>query len=241
MPGPGAREANVLRYIDRSLAAELSCSAARLRRRRTQHSTRTRSRSTEPTSPSLSTDRQDAVLTDMDLNRATGFKPNAQGGLRDDPHARGAGHVRRSRSRREHGHGRAGSSCASRARACHQRNDQQLDVVPKSNMQSTYSMQLFASTCRGGLRCQRFAAHRRRRRRARSGRRHCRLAARNAGLKVVGIEAGPRLTVSDHPVRRDPTAFATVRDVQGEPARCRRSKAQLDASRRRGRSARPGR
>ena len=41
---------------------------------------------------------------------------------------------------------RAGNLCASPARGCHLGTRSAADVVPKSNMQSTYSMPLFKST-----------------------------------------------------------------------------------------------
>jgi len=143
--GPGAREANVLRYIDRALARDLWMFRA---------SYVAATQSLDAYSQSkygtdfavLSTDKQDAVLTDMDLNRATGFNPNAKAvfemirthavqGMFGDP---------------AHG-GNTGMAGWKLVRFPGPRlvisaHDQQLNVIPKSNMKSAYSMSLFKST-----------------------------------------------------------------------------------------------
>ena len=82
-------------------------------------------------------------------------------------------------------------------------------------------------------------ANGRRRHRPGSGGRHGGLAARNAGLKVVALEAGPRLTVQDHPfdeIRND------IRVTSGSSRRTRvpttRRNASVAAT---GRSERSGR
>ena len=120
--------------------------------------------------------------------------------------------------------------------------DQQLNVVPRSNMQSAYSMPLFKSTWRGGTRCQRccsLSTSSSSGSGAAGGTAVWPLA--NAGLKVVGLEAGPRLTVSDyafdeihHGIRDTFGKWKANNEVPTSPKRTR-------ASQRRGRSARPGR
>jgi gluconate 2-dehydrogenase gamma chain len=143
--GPGAREANVLRYIDRALASDLwmfrpsyvAATQALDAYSRSQYGA---------DFAALSTDKQDAVLTDMDLNRATGFNPNAkavfemirthavQGMFGDPAHGGNTGMVGWKLVRFP------GPRLVIPAR------DQQLNVVPKSNMKSAYSMSLFKST-----------------------------------------------------------------------------------------------
>jgi gluconate 2-dehydrogenase gamma chain len=143
--GPGAREANVLRYIDRALASGLwmfrpsYVAAAQALDAYSQSKY-------GADFAALSTDKQDAVLTDMDLNRATGFNPNAkavfemirthavQGMFGDPAHGGNTGMVGWKLVRFP------GPRLVIPAR------DQQLDVVPKSNMKSAYSMSLFKST-----------------------------------------------------------------------------------------------
>jgi gluconate 2-dehydrogenase gamma chain len=143
--GPGAREANVLRYIDRALAGDLwmfrpSYVAA------TQALDAYSQSKYGADFAGLSTDKQDAVLTDMDLNRATGFNPNAkavfemirthavQGMFGDPAHGGNTGFAGWKLVRFP------GPRLVIPAR------DQQLNVVPKSNMKSAYSMSLFKST-----------------------------------------------------------------------------------------------
>jgi len=143
--GPGAREANVIRYIDRALASDLfvfrpSYVAATLALdaySQTKYGA---------DFTALSTDKQDAILTDMDLNRATGFVPNAKAvfemirthaveGMFGDP---------------AHG-GNTGFAGWKLVRFPGPRlvisaHDQQLNVIPKSNMKSAYSMPLFKNS-----------------------------------------------------------------------------------------------
>jgi gluconate 2-dehydrogenase gamma chain len=145
--GPGAREANVLRYIDRALASGLSMFAP-------SYVAATRSLDAYSQSKygadfaALSTTQQDAVLTDMDLNRATGFNPNAKAvfemirthavqGMFGDPAHGGNTNFAGWRLVRFPG-----------PRLSIPARDQQLDVVPKSNMVSAYSMPLFRTTFR---------------------------------------------------------------------------------------------
>jgi gluconate 2-dehydrogenase gamma chain len=143
--GPGAREANVLRYIDRALARDLWMFRASYVAATQALDAYSQSKYGTDFAV-LSTDKQDAVLTDMDLNRATGFNPIAKAvfemirthavqGMFGDP---------------AHG-GNTGMAGWKLVRFPGPRlvisaHDQQLNVVPKSNMQSAYSMALFKST-----------------------------------------------------------------------------------------------
>jgi gluconate 2-dehydrogenase gamma chain len=143
--GPGAREANVLRYIDRALAGGLAMF-------RPSYVAATQALDAYAQSKyggdfaRLSTTQQDAILTDMDLNRATGFNPNAKAvfemirthavqGMFGDPAHGGNTNFVGWRLVRFPG-----------PRLSISARDQQINVVPKSNMQSTYSMPLFKST-----------------------------------------------------------------------------------------------
>ena len=143
--GPGAREANVLRYIDRALAGDLWMFRASYVAATQALDTYSRSKYGADFAV-LSTGQQDAVLTDMDLNRATGFNPNAkavfemirthavQGMFGDPAHGGNTGFAGWKLVRFP------GPRLVIPAR------DQQLNVVPKSNMRSAYSMKLFKST-----------------------------------------------------------------------------------------------
>jgi gluconate 2-dehydrogenase gamma chain len=143
--GPGAREANVLRYIDRALASDLWMFRPSYVAATQALDAYSRSKYGADFA-ALSTDKQDAVLTDMDLNRATGFNPNAkavfemirthavQGMFGDPAHGGNTGMVGWKLVRFP------GPRLVIPAR------DQQLNVVPKSNMKSAYSMSLFKST-----------------------------------------------------------------------------------------------
>ncbi len=143
--GPGAREANVIRYIDRALAGDLWMF-------RPSYVAATQALDAYSLSKYgadfavLTTDKQDAVLTDMDLNRATGFNPNAkavfelirthavQGMFGDPAHGGNTGMVGWKLVR------------FPGPRLVISAHDQQLNVVPKSNMRSAYSLPLFKST-----------------------------------------------------------------------------------------------
>ena len=143
--GPGAREANVLRYIDRALAGGLSMFRPSYVAAKQALDAYSQSKYGAAFA-ALSTSQQDAVLTDMDQNLATGFTPNSKAvfemirthavqGMFGDP---------------AHG-GNTGFAGWKLVRFPGPRlsisaHDQQLNVVPKSNMQSTYSMPLFKST-----------------------------------------------------------------------------------------------
>jgi gluconate 2-dehydrogenase gamma chain len=147
--GPGAKEANVVRYIDRALAGDLS--AFRPAYTAAVISIDSYSQSKYGAAfAALPADKQDAVLTDMDLNRTTAqvpsvaFLPNAKAvfemirthavqGMFGDP---------------EHG-GNAGFAGWKLVRFPGPRlvigaHDQQLDVVPKASLKSAYSIPLFA-------------------------------------------------------------------------------------------------
>jgi gluconate 2-dehydrogenase gamma chain len=75
--GPGAKEANVLRYIDWALAGELSLFRDPYSAGLAALDAYSVSTQGAPFA-SLSTAQQDAVLTAMDKNTATGFQPNAK-------------------------------------------------------------------------------------------------------------------------------------------------------------------
>ena len=110
--GPGAKEANVLRYIDWSLAGDLSAVPVRRtraalaaldaysRRRPTgPPSRRSRRCSRTLLSPAWRRDRE-AAGRDGAVHR---LLAELGGGLHDDPHPRAAGHVRRPDARRQRG------------------------------------------------------------------------------------------------------------------------------------------
>ncbi len=139
--GPGAREANVVRYIDRALAGDLAMFRSSYTAAVVGLDAYSQSKHGAAFA-ALSTDKQDAVLTDMDLNRATGF-PNAkavfemirthalQGMFGDPAHGGNTNFVGWKLVRFP------GPRFVISAR------DQRLDVVPRSNLKSTYSAPLF--------------------------------------------------------------------------------------------------
>ena len=75
--GPGAKEANVLRYIDWSLAGELAVFKGAVQRVRSRPSTPTRTAKFGGAFARLAATQQDAVLSDMESNMATGFTPGS--------------------------------------------------------------------------------------------------------------------------------------------------------------------
>jgi gluconate 2-dehydrogenase gamma chain len=75
--GPGAKEANVLRYVDWSLAGEISMFRDPYSAGLAALDAYSRSNQGAPFA-SLTTAQQDAVLTAMDRNTATGFQPSAK-------------------------------------------------------------------------------------------------------------------------------------------------------------------
>ena len=143
--GPGAKEANVLRYIDWSLAGELSVFKA-------PYSTAIAAIDAYANVKfgaafaSLSVTQQDAVLTDMESNAATGFVPTSQAvfgmvrahavqGMFGDPaHGGNVGFVGWKLVR------------FPGPRLIIDAHDQKLDVVPKNHLTSTYSQSLFKHT-----------------------------------------------------------------------------------------------
>jgi gluconate 2-dehydrogenase gamma chain len=146
--GPGAREANVIRYIDRSLAGDLSMFRPSYTAAVVAIDSYSTSKYGAPFA-ALSTGQQDAVLTDMDLNRATGFAPTAkavfemirthavQGMFGDPAHGGNVNFVGWKLVRFP------GPRLVIAAK------DQAVNAVPKGNMQSTYSIPLFKSRTAG--------------------------------------------------------------------------------------------
>jgi gluconate 2-dehydrogenase gamma chain len=140
--GPGAREANVIRYIDRALAKDLSMFRSAYTAAAVALDAYSQSKHGAAFA-ALAADKQDAVLTDMDLNRATGFSPNGKAvfemirthavqGMFGDPAHGGNTNFIGWRLVRFPG-----------PRLVISARDQRLDVVPRSNMRSTYSLPLF--------------------------------------------------------------------------------------------------
>ena len=75
--GPGAREARVLRYIDRALSGELASSRSAYTAGLAATDAYARSRFGTGLA-AVSAAQQDAVLTDLEQNVATGFSPNSR-------------------------------------------------------------------------------------------------------------------------------------------------------------------
>jgi gluconate 2-dehydrogenase gamma chain len=145
--GPGAKEANVLRYIDRSLAGPLFAF-------RSAYSAALVSldayaeKKFGGTFANLSAEQQDAILTDMDRNQATGFAPSSKAvfemirthavqGMFGDPANGGNTNFIGWKLVRFPG-----------PRLVIPAKDQRLDVVPQSSMKSTYSIPLFKTSKR---------------------------------------------------------------------------------------------
>lgn len=145
--GPGAREANVIRYIDRALVGDLSVYRASYTAAALALDAYSQSKY-GASFAALPTDKQDAVLTDMDLNRATGFVPTAkavfemirthavQGMFGDPAHGGNTGFVGWKLVR------------FPGPRLVIPAKDQQLNVVPKANLRSAYSLPIFKSSAR---------------------------------------------------------------------------------------------
>jgi gluconate 2-dehydrogenase gamma chain len=148
--GPGAKEANVLRYIDRALAGDLAAFrgpytaavAALDGYAQSKHGAAFRA---------LSAEKQDDILTDMDLNRvpaSAGFAPNAkavfemirthavQGMFGDPQHGGNTGFVGWKLVR------------FPGPRLVISANDQKLNVVPRSSLKSSYTIPLFKPLAR---------------------------------------------------------------------------------------------
>jgi gluconate 2-dehydrogenase gamma chain len=140
--GPGAKEANVLRYIDWSLAGELSIFRDPYSAGLAALDAYSQSSQGAPFA-SLSTVQQDAVLTAMDKNLATGFQPSAkavfemirghavQGMFGDPAHGGNVGFVGWDLVR------------FPGPRLKISAHDQQLDVAPKSVRKSAYDYALW--------------------------------------------------------------------------------------------------
>jgi gluconate 2-dehydrogenase gamma chain len=147
--GPGAREAKVARYIDRALAGDLR--AFRFAYTAAINALDSYARVKHgATFAALPADKQDAVLTDMDLNRATpsSFVPNGkavfemfrshalQGMFGDPMHGGNANFVGWKLVR------------FPGPRLVISERDQRLNVKPKSSLKSTYSIPLFRNAAR---------------------------------------------------------------------------------------------
>ena len=180
--GPGAKEANVLRYIDWSLAGELSRCSTHRTARASWRSTRIALAHYGAAFASLTAAQQDAVLTNMQNERGNGFSPSAAAVFTMfRTHAR-PGHVRRPCARRQRPLRRVEARRASLDRASIvSAHDQALDVVPRNACSRP-------TTCRSSSTRRRIDSHdqateagRRRRRRPRRSGRHGRMAARRGG------------------------------------------------------------
>jgi gluconate 2-dehydrogenase gamma chain len=146
--GPGAKEANVLRYIDWSLAGDLPMYREPYGQAVVALDAYARAKFGAAFAQ-LTTAQQDAVLTDMDANRATGFQPNAravfemirqhtiQGMFGDPAHGGNVNFVGWKLVRFP---GPRLSITAA---------DQRVNANPKSAMRSTYSIPLFKTSKKG--------------------------------------------------------------------------------------------
>jgi gluconate 2-dehydrogenase gamma chain len=140
--GPGAKEANVLRYIDWALAGELSMFRDPYSAALAALDSYSQSSQGAPFA-SLTPAKQDAVLTAMDTNTATGFQPNAkavfemirghavQGMFGDPAHGGNTGFVGWDLVR------------FPGPRLKVSAHDQKLDVTPKKVRKSTYDYALW--------------------------------------------------------------------------------------------------
>jgi gluconate 2-dehydrogenase gamma chain len=148
--GPGAKEANVIRYIDRALAGDLAPFRGPYTQAVVALDGYAQSKHGAPFA-SLPADKQDAILTDMDLGRvpaSAGFAPNAKAvfemirthavqGMFGDPMHGGNVNFVGWKLVRFPG-----------PRLVISANDQKLDVVPRSSLKSTYSIPLFKPLAR---------------------------------------------------------------------------------------------
>lgn len=147
--GPGAKEANVLRFIDWSLAGDLAMFRDPYTAALDAVDAYSSSKFGSPFA-ALSAEQQDAVLTDMDKGTATGFTPSAkavfemirghavQGMFSDPAHGGNTGFVGWKLVR------------FPGPRLVISAHDQQLDVTPKQKLMSTYDYPLFKPTKRTG-------------------------------------------------------------------------------------------
>ena len=143
--GPGAKEANVVRYIDRALAGDLRAFRPAYVAAVTAINSYSQSKFGADFT-ALAADKQDAILTDMDLSRATtgGFVPNAkavfemirthamQGMFGDPEHGGNVGFVGWKLVR------------FPGPRLVISAADQRLNVVPRASLKSAYSIPLFS-------------------------------------------------------------------------------------------------
>jgi gluconate 2-dehydrogenase gamma chain len=160
--GPGAKEANVVRYIDRALAGDLAvfrgaytaAVAAINAYAQRKHGA---------AFADLAADKQDDVMNDMDLNRTAALDPSVErqaGASTADflPNAKAVFEMIRTHSMQgmfgdpEHG-GNTNYVGWKLVRFPGPRlvisaKDQQLNAVPKTNLQSTYSIPLFRALAR---------------------------------------------------------------------------------------------
>ena len=155
--GPGAREANVVRYIDRALASDL----AAFRPAYTAAVLAIDAYAQQKFGAvftALSTDQQDAVLRDMDQNRATTqdptvVRPAGASAVDFAPSSRAVFEMIRTHAVQgmfsDPAHGGNTNFVGWKLvrfpgpRLVISARDQQLNVVPKSNLRSTYSVSLF--------------------------------------------------------------------------------------------------
>jgi gluconate 2-dehydrogenase gamma chain len=149
--GPGAREANVIRYIDRALAGDLSAFRGPYSQAVAALNGYAQSKHGAAFT-ALTAEQQDGILTDMDLARvpaSAGFAPNAKAvfemirthtvqGMFGDPAHGGNTNFVGWRLVRFPG-----------PRLVISARDQRLNVVPRSSLKSTYSIPLFKSLARG--------------------------------------------------------------------------------------------
>lgn len=140
--GPGAKEAKVLRYVDWALAGERSMFRDAYTAALTAIDAYSQGKFGAAFA-ALTTDQQDAVLTDMDTNKATGFSPSAKSvfemirghaveGMFGDPMHGGNHQFVGWKLVRFPG-----------PRLIIGPHDQKLDVKPKSKLQSAYAYSIF--------------------------------------------------------------------------------------------------
>jgi gluconate 2-dehydrogenase gamma chain len=143
--GPGAKEANVIRYIDRALAGDLSAFRGPYSQAVAALDGYALSKHGAAFA-ALPPEKQDDILTDMDLSRvpaSAGFAPNAKAvfemirthavqGMFGDPMHGGNTNFVGWKLVRFPG-----------PRLVISANDQKLNVVPRSSLKSTYSIPLF--------------------------------------------------------------------------------------------------
>jgi gluconate 2-dehydrogenase gamma chain len=155
--GPGAREANVLRYIDRALAGDLAAFRPAYTAAIVAIDSYSQSKHGAAFA-ALPTDKQDDILRDMDTNAPTRQDPSvtrAAGAATADflPNAKAVFEMIRTHAMQgmfsDPAHGGNTNFVGWRLvrfpgpRLVISARDQRLNVVPRSNLRSTYSMPLF--------------------------------------------------------------------------------------------------